>query len=262
MEKLKRGLSLFDVTVAGIGVTIGAGIYALLGVATKTAGNSIWLSFLIAAVVAILTGLSYAELSSIFKKDAGEYDYVEYAFNRKLAFIIGIMVIISGIFSITTVSLGFSSYLNAFLNTNLVLGAIVLILVASLINYYSIKEVSKINDFATIIQVIGLIIIIFSGIKYFGRINYFEMPYGFKGVLESTALIFFAYIGFEALVRFEEETKNARKTIPKAIILSILITSVIYVLVAISAVSIIPWQELSKSSAPISLIANSLFGKN
>ncbi|MEK6863030.1 MAG: amino acid permease [Nanoarchaeota archaeon] len=260
MEKLKRGLSLFDVTIAGVGVTIGAGIYALLGVATKTAGNSIWLSFLIAAVVAILTGLSYAELSSIFKKDAGEYDYVEYAFNRKLAFIIGIMILIAGIFSITTVSLGFAGYLNAFLNTDIALAAIALIFIASLINYYSIKDVSRINEFATLLEILGLLFIIFFGLKFFGKVNYFEMPQGFTGVLEASALIFFAYIGFEGIIKFEEETKNPTKNIPKAIMLSIFTTSIIYILVALAAISIISWQDLSKSNAPLALIAENGFG--
>ena len=262
MEKLKRELNLIDVVLAGVSIIIGAGIYALLGIATQTAGNAIWLSFLIGAVVAILTGLSYAELSSIFKKDAGEYDYVEYAFNKKLAFIIGLMIIISGMFSIATVSLGFANYLKAFLNTDIIISAILLILISSLINYYSIKKVSVINGFTTIIQTIGLFIIIFLGFKFFGNVNYFEMPNGLNGVLQATALIFFAYIGFESLVKFEEETKKPTKVIPKAIILVVIFTSIIYILVAIAAVSTLPWQELSKSKAPLADIAYNLYGKN
>ena len=79
MPGLKKELGLFQVTVAGVGVILGAGVYALLGLASATAGNAIWLSFLIGAIVAILTGLSYAELSSMFKGDAGEYDYIKSA---------------------------------------------------------------------------------------------------------------------------------------------------------------------------------------
>ena len=261
MEKLKRSLSLFDVTLAGIGVTIGAGIYALLGIATQTSGNSVWLSFLIAAVMAILTGLSYAELSSIFKKDAGEFDYVEYAFNRKLAFVIGLMIITAGIFAISTVALGFGNYLSEFIGKDSVIIAITLILVSSLINYYSIKEVSRINIVAMIFQIIGLLIIIFLGFKFFGNANYFEMPHGFNGVLQASALIFFAYIGFENIIKFEEETKNPSKNIPRAIINSILISSIIYILVALAAVSVLSWEEIGKSNAPLALIAFSEFGR-
>lgn len=262
MEKLKRELNLFDVTFAGVGIIIGAGIFTLLGIATQTAGNAIWLSFVISAIVAILTGLSYAELSSIFKNDSGEYDYVEYAFNKKLALIIGIMIIISGAFSLATVSLGFGNYFKEIFDLDLALIAISLIILCAVINYLSMKEVSRINIFATILQVLGLLIIIFSGIKYLGNVNYFLMPEGFKGVLEAGALIFFAFIGFEGIVKFEEETKNAHKTIPKAVILSVLITSIIYILVALISISVVPWQELSKSNAPLALIAFNEFGKN
>ncbi|MEK6835143.1 MAG: amino acid permease [Nanoarchaeota archaeon] len=262
MEKLKRSLSLFDVTIAGISITIGAGIYALMGLATASAGNSIWLAFLISAFIAILTGLSYAELSSIFRKDAAEFDYVEYAFNKKLALLIGIMVMIAGILSISTVALGFGNYLAELINKNVVLIAISLILVCALINYYSIKKVSKINEITTLIQVIGLFIIIFLGFRFFGKVNYFEMPHGFNGVLQASALIFFAYVGFENIVKFEEETKNPRKNIPKAIIISILISSIIYILVALAAVSVLSWQEIGKSNAPIALIAFNEFGNS
>jgi APA family basic amino acid/polyamine antiporter len=262
VEKLKRELNLFDITLAGVGIIIGAGIYALLGIATQTSGNALWLSFLISAIIAILTGLSYAELSSMFKKDAGEYNYIEYAFNKKLALILGIMIIISGAFSLTTVSLGFSNYFRELFNLNSILIAIILVLICSIINYLSIKEVSKINIFVTILQVIGLFIIIFLGFKFIGNTNYTLMPSGFNGILQSSALIFFAFIGFEGIVKLEEETKDPHKTIPKAIVLSVLITSIIYILVAIAAVSIIPWQELSKSNTPLADIAYKELGNN
>src|SRR3989338_8636138 len=89
--KLKRELGLFSVTVAGIGIILGAGIYALIGLGAGETGNTIWLSFLISAIVAAFTGLSYAELSSIFKGDAGEYDYIKVGFGNKLAVFISIL---------------------------------------------------------------------------------------------------------------------------------------------------------------------------
>ena len=135
MGKLKKELGLFQLVLAGIGVILGAGIYALLGVASGIAGNAIWLSFVIGAVIALLTGLSYAELSSIFKRDAGEYDYVEHAFNKKLAFWIGLMVIFAGIVTSATVALGFGNYFSALFQTPVVYIAILLTLLLSLLNY-------------------------------------------------------------------------------------------------------------------------------
>ena len=255
MAELKKELGLFQVVLAGIGVILGAGIYALIGIASGIAGNAIWLAFVIGAVIAMLTGLSYAELSSIFKRDSGEYNYIENAFNKKLALIIGIVIILAGIITAATVSLGFANYFSALFKTPIVYMAILITLVLSLINYYGIKGSSWINSFSTIVETLGLLIIIVLGIKYIGNVNYLEMPNGFNGVLEATALIFFAFLGFDNIIKLAEETKNPQKTIPKAIILSIIISSVIYILVAISAVSILGWQELSMSSAPLADVA-------
>src|SRR3989344_2773071 len=149
-EKLKKELGLFQLTLAGVGVILGAGIYALIGVASGIAGNAIWISFLIGSVIALLTGLSYAELSSIFRKDAGEYDYVEYAFSKKLALIIGLVIVFAGIVTSSTVALGFANYFNALFHTPIIYIAILIILVTSLINYYGIKESSWFNTISTI----------------------------------------------------------------------------------------------------------------
>ena len=260
MAELKKELGLFEVTLAGIGIILGAGIYALIGVASGIAGNALWLAFLIGAVIALFTGLSYAELSSIFKKDSGEYDYIKDAFNKRLAFWIGILIIFSGIVSAAAVALGFAGYFSSLFKTPIVFIAIILTLLMSFINYYGIKESSWFNVIATIVESIGLLIIIILSLKFIGNVDYFEMPNGFNGVLEATALIFFAFLGFETIVKLAEETKDPQKTIPKAVILSIIISSIIYVLVAVAAVSVLPWQELSKSSAPLADVAQRSFG--
>ena len=260
MVKLKKELGLFEVTLAGIGVILGAGIYALIGIASGIAGNALWLSFVIGAVIAMLTGLSYAELSSMFRRDSGEFDYIESAFNRKMALFIGLVIIFAGIVTAATVALGFAGYFSALFNTPVIYVAILLTLILSLLNYYSIKDSSWFNTIATFIETIGLLIIIVLGIKYIGKVDYFEMPNGFNGVLQATALIFFAFLGFDNIIKLAEETKDPQKTIPKAVILSIIISSIIYILVAISAVSIVGWQTLSASKAPLADVAASSFG--
>ena len=114
--KLKRELGLFSVTMAGVGIIVGAGIYALIGLAAGETGNTIWLSFLISAVVAAFSGLSYAELSSIFKDDAGEYDYIKAGFGNKLAVFISILMIVTGFVTAATVALGFAGYLSSLIS--------------------------------------------------------------------------------------------------------------------------------------------------
>jgi len=112
-----------------------------------------------------------------------------------------------------------------------------------------------------VIESIGLFIIIAIGINYVGSVNYLEMANGIKGVIEGGVLIFFSYLGFQGITTLAEETKNPKKTIPKAILLAITITTIIYILVGLAAVSVIPWQELSASKAPLADIASSVLGE-
>jgi len=259
--KLKRTLSLFEVTASGVGIILGAGIYALVGVAASYAGNSLWLSFLIAAIIAAFTGLSYAELSSIFKTDSAEYNYTKKAFNRKLALIIGLFVVSSGVLTATTVSIGFSNYLNALTGLPILVFAGLLIIFLSLLNFTGIKLTTKVTIAATFLEVFGLLVIIVLGIKYWGTVDLLSFDFGLKGVLQAAALIFFAYMGFEDIVKLSEETKYPRKNIPKALIFSIVITTVLYILVAISAISIMGHKQLALSNAPLAEAASIPLGQ-
>ncbi len=237
--KLKRALGFWQVTISGAGIILGAGIYALIGVAAGVAGPALWLSFLIAGLIALCTGLSYAELASIFKGNAAEYDYTKKAFNKRFAFIIGTMMIFAAIFTGATVAIGFGGYFATLFNTPILLTAMALIVALSLINLSGIKESTIFNIVLTVIEALGLLIIIALGIKYWGSVNLLSMPNGFSGVLQASALVFFSFVGFESIVKLTEETKDPVKNVPKAVIASVIFSTVIYVLVAISAVSVL-----------------------
>jgi APA family basic amino acid/polyamine antiporter len=258
--RLKRTLGLWETTLCGVGIILGAGIYALVGKAAGLGGSAVWISFLIAALVAAFTGLSYAELSSMFPKAGAEYDYSWHAFGRGIAFIVGWLLIFGGIISAAAVALGFAGYFKALFGTSLLLVAIILILISSFILMYGIKESAILAVVFTIIEMIGLLIIIFIGIPHLGDVNYLQMPQGLNGVFMAAALIFFAYIGFEDIARLSEETKHARTIVPKAILLSIGISTVLYVLVAFSAISVLGWKALYASNAPLADVAASAFG--
>jgi APA family basic amino acid/polyamine antiporter len=262
MTKLKKELNLLEVTLAGVGIIVGVGIYVLIGQATALTGNSIWLAFAIGAIVAALTGLSYAELSSMFPKAGAETVYTEKTFGKTWAFVIGWMIIIGGSFSAATVTLGFASYFNDFFGTSMLLVAIVLVCILSFVNFWGIKESAWIAIAFTIIETLGLLIIIAIGLPYFGKagIDYLAMPNGIVGVLQAAVLVFFAYLGFESITRLSEETKNAEKVIPKAILWSIAISTILYILVAIAAVSVVGWEKLSGNPAPLALVARTAFG--
>ncbi len=259
---LKRELGLIEITLSGIGIILGAGIYALIGKAAGLAGNSIWLSFALSALIAVFTGLSYAELSSIFPKASAEYEYIINAFGKRLAFIVGWLIIWSGVIGAATVALGFAGYFNALFNMPVKTTAIILIVILSFIIFYGIKESARFAIVATLIEVAGLVFIIFIGIPYLGNVDYFEMPHGLNGVFEASALVFFAYIGFEGIVKLSEETRNPEKTIPKGLMLAIVISIVLYILVAISAVSVIGWEKLSASDAPFAAVAFKALGSD
>lgn len=267
-EGLERSISLAEATFYGLGIILGAGIYALIGEAAGIAGNSVWLSFVFAAVIASFTALSYCELSSIFPKCAAEYVYVKNAFSRKMfGFLMGWISLFVAMISVSAVALGFAGYFSGLFGTPIVLTAISLIAVLSIVNFFGIRESTKFNLVFTVVAVAGLVLVILMAIPYFGTIDYFSSVtpgISLTGMLNNVAiaasLIFFAYIGFEDIANISEETVNAKSNIPKAILFALAISTILYVLVAISAVSIVPWEQLSQSAAPISLVAETALG--
>lgn len=266
--ELRKAITLFDATVYGVGIILGAGIYALIGQGAGIAGNALWLSFALAAIIASFTALSYAELSSIFPNEAAEYVYNERAFNSKLlAFFVGWVAIMTGLFAVPTVVLGFAGYFSFLFHTPLLPVALALIAVLSLLNFWGIKESARFNLVFTLIEVGGLIIIILVALPFLGSVNYFEVPSqpaGFAGfispVLLAASLIFFAYLGFEDMANIAEETVDARKTIPKALLLALAISTILYILVALSVVSVVPYAQLAETDAPLALVASTAFG--
>ena len=260
MSPLERSLSLWEISLMSIGIILGAGIYVVIGEAAGLTGNSVWISFIIGAIVATFTGLSYAELSSRFPCAGAEYVYVKQSFGHTIAWLVGWLIIAGNVIGGATVALGFSNYFSALFETPLFFTAVAVILLCGIILVSGVKETASVTILFTLIEAVGLIIIIFIGLPHIGKVNYFELAAGMKGLIEAGVLIFFSYIGFQGITRLAEETKNPEKNIPKAILISIAVTTFIYILVGISAVSVVPWSELSQSKAPLSLIAERVFG--
>ena len=263
MSELKRHMGLFHLTMYGVGLILGAGIYVLIGEATAFAGNSVWISFLFGIIIAMFAGLSYAELTALFPKAAAEYTFVKHAFkNNFLAFIIGWLTAITSMITAATVSLGFGGYLAQFVNLPITISAVLLIGGLSIVNFIGIKESTWANTIFAIITAGGLVLIIFLGMTYetTESIDYFEMPHGTTGIILAFVLIFFAFIGFEDMANVAEEVKRPKKTIPRAIILSVVITGIIYILVSLSVVRVINWEEFGQSAAPLAAIAERSLG--
>jgi len=263
MGELARKIGLFGLTASGIGTILGAGIYALIGRAAGVTGNSVWASFLLGAFISSFTGLSYAELSSAIPKAAAEYSYTKEAFgNRQAPFLVGWIIFFTGTVSVSTVAMGFVGYLNGFFGTPIVLTSVILVILLSSVSFIGIEESSRLNVLFTLIEASGLVLIVILAVPYLGRVNYFETPSGLPGILRASVLIFFAYLGFEDIVNLSEESKNPERDVPKALIFSVVITAILYVLVAIAVVSLVDWQELGLSSYPIALAASKSLGQS
>jgi APA family basic amino acid/polyamine antiporter len=266
--RLKRELTLTEAVLCGIGIILGAGIYVVIGKAAGLSGNALWMSFIVATIVASFTGLSYAELASRFPKAGAEFEYTKNSFGKRVGFIVGWLTIIAGIVAASAVALGFGenlfklSQVIAFPEIPMLFSAVILLILSSFIVFLGIKQSARIAIIFTLIEAFGLILIIFIGLPSIGKVDLLEMPLGFTGVLQGAALIFFAFIGFEEIVRMSEETKNPEKTIPRALILAIVITSILYILVGVSVVSLVSWKELSETAAPLSLVAEKVFGSS
>ncbi|MHA2391880.1 MAG: APC family permease [Promethearchaeota archaeon] len=265
--KLKRRVSLFALTIYGVGNILGAGIYGLIGSVVGLTGNLSWLAFLLASITGALTGLSYAELSAMFPKSAAEFVYTEEAFKKRiLSFILGWIIIFSGILSAATVSLVFGGYLSDLFGIPSILlniiFAIILVLALSIINLIGIRTSTRTNIIFTIIEASGLIIIIIIGFFGTENPNFFALPTGssFAVIFSAVALVFFAYIGFEDIANIAEEVKEPHKNLPKAIIYSVIITTILYCFTAISVVSIKNYATIDPD-APLNDVATVILGE-
>lgn len=256
-------MGLFQITMYGVGLILGAGIYVLIGEAAGIAGDTVWISFVLAAIVAVIAGLSYAELVSVFPKAAAEYTFVKNSFKSNfLGFIVGWLTSVTSIITAAVVALGFGGYFAEFVNLPIVFAAIFLIGALSIINFFGIRESSWTNILFTLVEVVGLLIIIYIGFTFATpeSVNYFESPTGISGIAIAFVLVFFAFVGFEDMANVAEEVKRPSRTIPRAIVLSVAISGVLYVLVSLSVVRVVNWQDLGVSAAPLAAVAERAFG--
>lgn len=257
---LKRALGLPEVTLSGVGIILGAGIYALMGEAAGLAGNAVWIAFGISAVMAACTGLAYAELSSMFPRASAEYAYVGRAFGQTAAFLVGWLILASGVLSAATVALGFGGYVSGLTGIPAVPAALLLIAGLAAIGVYGIRETALFAIVMTLVEAGGIVFVIVIGIPYLGSVDYFAMPKGLSGVFQASALVFFAYMGFEEMVKLAEETREPEKTIPRALVLALAAAVVLYMLVTVSAVSVLGWEGLAATPAPFAAIAEAALG--
>ena len=260
---LKRTLSLSSMVFYGLGTIIGAGIYVLIGEIVGEAGAWTPLSFAAAALIASFTGLSYAELVGRYPRSAGEAVYVDKAFRQPwLTLLVGWSVVLTGLVSASTLLKGFAGYyISLFGGVDYIVISITLSLM-SLLACVGVKQSVGAAVFITVLGLLGLLLVVFVsaealtvGENWIRWQKNLPNP-SWVGISAATFLAFYAFIGFEDMVNMAEEVKDASKNLPKAIILTTIIASIIYMLVALVAVIVIPQNELATSSAPLTTIVS------
>ncbi|MBL7985714.1 MAG: amino acid permease [Flavobacteriales bacterium] len=262
MTTLQRSLRLGHVVFFGVGSILGAGIYTLIGKVAGEAGNLTWFAFVIASVTAFLTAFSYAELSAAFPRSGGEYVYAQQAFGQRAGTSVGLLIALNGTISAATVSLGFAGYFTALVGLPILPVALAIIVVLLLVNIRGIQASSALNIALTIVEVVGLLIVCIAAWPSAGSVDLLAMPDGGpNGLFFAAALGFFAYMGFEDIVKLAEETHAPERNIPRALFISNGIVLVIYVALAMLVVSAMPWQRLAVESAPLAAIVEGRWGR-
>jgi APA family basic amino acid/polyamine antiporter len=258
---LRRTIGPAQMALYGLGSMLGAGIYGLIGKAAGQVGNAVWLAFVVALVAALLTALSYASLGSRYPRAAGAAYVTERAYGFPLlSFLVGLALVCSGLTSIATQSRVFAANLAALLGIEglpvswLALG---FLLVMTGIVFRGIRESMWVNVLCTLIEAGGLVLVVAVGISYWGTVDYFATPAAPGGdepwllVMQGAVLAFFAFIGFEDMINVAEETRDPERTIPLGLIIAMALAALLYVAVAITAVSVVPWRELAEAPGPI-----------
>jgi APA family basic amino acid/polyamine antiporter len=251
-RQLKPTLSLFDATSISVGAIIGAGIFVVTGIAAGSAGSALIVSMLIAASISTFTALSFAELTTWQPKEGSVYEYAYQLISPFTGFLTGWMWIISNTFAGAAVSIGFASYLTAvfpILPINWI--AAVLCIAFTAINFYGMRESAQLNNILVMAKLLILAFFIILGLTHVNMANFAPFEPLKAGVFYGAFYIFFAYGGFARVAVISEEIKDPRRNVPKAIVLSLAISTIIYVVVGAVAVGLIGAQQLAQSSSPL-----------
>ena len=266
---LRRALTLTHIVLYGLGVTIGAGIYVLIGAAAARAGMHAPVAFVLAAVLMALTASSFAELGGRIPLAAGEAAYAREAFgSNKVATAVGLLVVAIAIVSAAAISVGSAGYLGVFVplpQPALIAGVV---LAMGGIAAVGIRESVSFAGAMTVIEVGGLLMLILAGLAsgpdLITRLPEVAPPLGdfrvLAGIMSAALLAVFAFVGFESVVNLAEEVHDPQRVVPRAIFWTLGLTTLLYVLVVWVALVAVPPAELARSDAPLALVFQRLTG--
>lgn len=268
-------MGLVALILYGVGDILGAGNYGLIGKSAGLMGNAVWVAFAVGFVAAGLTALSYASLGSRHPKAAGAAFVAQRAFGRSwLSYLVGMVVTVSGMLSMAVQARAFTGYFSGMFGfappgaglANAAPGLLWFGVIAAfvgaltLVNWWGIKLSARFTVVCTVIEAAGLIFIIAVSLPYWGAVDYLEVPSPAAGVagaltlalvLQGAALTFYSFLGFEDMINVAEEVRDAERNFPIGVVTAIGIAAVVYMAVAIGAVSVVPYGALGASGQPL-----------
>jgi APA family basic amino acid/polyamine antiporter len=273
--ELRRAVGALDLTALGLGAIIGTGIFVIIGEAITTSGPSIVIAFLLAGVTCAFSALAFAELASSIPVSGSAYTYSYATLGELAAWIIGWDLILEYGVSIAGVAVGWGQYFNALLDSlfgvslpeslanppgeggTVNLPAAFLVLAVAGVLMIGVRETARTNTIMVFIKLAVLLLFIVLGITAFTADNFdpfFVEGEGFGGTVTAASLIFFAYIGFDAVSTSGEEVKEPSRDLPRAIIGSLAIATLLYIIVAVVATGALPFDELEGAEAPLATV--------
>ena len=271
MSGLNRSLGLYDVVSLVIGTIVGADIYIAASFGAGLLGPFAVFAWLIAGVMAIAIALCFAECSSLVPEVGGPYAYARRAFGNFTGFIAGWSLLIAEWSSIAVFPLAFVAYLEFFIphmpQVFQIIIKFLFVLFLTFINYFGVRQAGKANDILTILKVAPILIFTIAGLVYFILkpalliANFTPIaPLGFGGLGSAIVLIFWAYVGFELVTVPSDEIIDSKKTIPLAIGIGMGVIALFYIITNFVILGLVPWMQLSISTAPLSLAGYTLVG--
>jgi basic amino acid/polyamine antiporter, APA family len=267
---LKRAVGALDLTALGVGAIIGTGIFVVVGEGANEAGAGVILSFALAAITCLFSALSYAELASSIPVSGSAYTYAYATLGEVVAWIIGWDLLLEYGVSVAAVAVGWGANLNNFLDTTFGitvseeittspeeggtfnLFAVLIVVAVTWLLMRGVRETAKTNTAMVFVKIAVLTFFIVAALTAFNSDNFTPFaPNGFGGIEAAASIIFFAYIGFDAVSTGSEEAKRPSRDLPLAIIGSLLVATVFYMAVSVTAIGLLPASELGASEAPL-----------
>jgi APA family basic amino acid/polyamine antiporter len=248
-KRLKPKLGMWSAAAINVGAIIGGGIFVVTGIVAGVAGSAFVISMVLAAVIALLTALSFAQLTTWQPVEGSGYEYVRQLVSPFAGFCSGWMWIIGNTFAGAAVSLGFGYYLAAaFPSLPVKVVAMVVCLGFTALNSIGIRQSAMLNNVLVVVKLAVLAFFIVFGLSFVNAVNFLPFQPFSSGVLFGAYYIFFAYAGFARATIIAEEVKDARRNVPRAVVLSLAISTIVYILVGVVAVGLVGASSLAPAN--------------